>query len=599
MKRTLAAFLFAALLLPAFAPAARAQVSPGPLAAPHAALDGSLECLKCHGKAGGRGDSKTGMDERCLACHTEIGWMRTARRGTHARDMAKNCASCHPDHGGRDFALVVWPEGSAQKFDHRRAGYVLEGKHATLACEKCHTARLQKSGAAPLIRRKNRNASWLGLETACASCHDDVHRGQLGKKCESCHGQEKFTPAPGFDHAKSAFPLTGAHAKVECLKCHAAPQFVKARDAKGQPLPQWKPLPHKDCVSCHKDPHAGRFPGACAKCHTTEGWKNVSRSGFNHDVTRYPLRGRHAQVACEKCHDVRQGGFGQKPKFAACTDCHKDAHAGTATLAGVAADCAACHSVAGWTPSTYTVAQHAKSTYPLEGRHATTACVKCHVRAATGTSAAAALGPARVQLRPKKAACADCHHDPHRGRFEPTGARAKKNGCRACHTLNTFRPSSYDAVAHADCVFPLRGGHLATPCQACHQELAAPPARSSLAADSASARVLAFDQPRRACVECHAAQSPHGDQFAHRRDKGACEGCHVDFTFVPASKFDHDRDSSYRLEGAHARTPCASCHVPKPDASGRTVVTYRPTPTKCEACHTSGAVAPLTPGGGR
>ena len=52
---------------------ASAQVSPGPLAMPHASVDGSLACLKCHGKGGG----KAGMDERCLACHTEIGWMRT------------------------------------------------------------------------------------------------------------------------------------------------------------------------------------------------------------------------------------------------------------------------------------------------------------------------------------------------------------------------------------------------------------------------------------------------------------------------------------------------------------------------------------------
>ncbi len=599
MRIAIRAALVALALLAAAAPFARAQVSPGPLAAPHAAIDGSLKCFECHGKSGGKGDSKDGMDARCLACHTEIGWMRTAKRGTHAKDMAKNCASCHPDHGGRDFALVVWPEGSPQKFDHRRAGYELQDAHAKLACEKCHEPKLQKSAAAKLIRKKNRAASWLGLETNCASCHEDVHRGQLGKKCESCHDQKKFDPAPGFDHAKSAFPLTGAHVKVDCLKCHAAPQFVKARDAKGKPLPEWKPLAHKDCVSCHKDPHRGQFPGACAKCHVTDDWKRINKAGFDHDRTKYPLRGKHALVACEKCHEPRQGGFGPKPKFAACTDCHKDAHAGTATLAGVVVDCAKCHEVKGWTPSTYTAIAHAKSTYPLEGRHFAAACEKCHVRAKAGTPAAVALGPARVQLRPKKGACTDCHFDPHRGRFEPAGARPQKDGCRACHTLGRFAPSTYDAAAHANCVFPLRGGHLATPCQQCHAELLVAPARSSLLADSSAARPLRFDNPQRACVECHRAQNPHGEQFAQRRDKGACDACHVDFAFVPASKFDHNRDSSYRLEGAHARTPCASCHVPAMTTDGKKFVTYRPTPTKCEACHTSGPIGPLMPEQGR
>jgi hypothetical protein len=588
--RGLAALVLAgALGLFACASPADAQVSPGPLAAPHASLDGSLACLKCHGKTNGRGESKDGMDVRCLACHTEIGWMRTAKRGTHAKEMAKNCASCHPDHGGREFNLVVWPEGSPEKFDHRRAGFLLEGKHAQAPCAKCHKGSLQKSPAAPLIRKKNRDASWLGLETNCASCHEDVHRGQLGKKCESCHNQEKFVPAPGFDHAKSAFPLTGSHTKVKCLACHAAPQFVKARDAKGQPKPEWKPLPHKDCVSCHKDPHAGRFPGACAKCHNTENWKSISKSGFDHDRTRYPLRGKHAGIACEKCHDARQGGFGAKPKFALCTDCHKDAHAGTATLATKVVDCASCHDVKGFDRSSYTVAQHAKSAYPLEGRHVAVACEKCHTKVAAGSAEAAALGTARVQLRPKKGACADCHGDPHLGRFEPTGARPQKNSCRACHSMLAFQPSSYDAVAHADCVFPLRGGHLATPCQACHEELTKPPGKSTLRADAASMRPLHFDNPRRACEACH--KSPHGEQFAARRDKGACESCHDDLAFVPASKFNHDRDAAFKLEGAHAKTPCASCHVPQPGADGKPFVTYKPTPTKCEACHVTGIPA--------
>lgn len=592
IRRALRTLVLAAAIAVAGAGAAHAQMSPGPLAAPHASIDGTLQCLQCHGK-GGKGDSKAGMDQRCLACHTEIGWMRTANRGTHARETAKNCASCHPDHGGREFNLVVWPEGSPQKIDHRRTGFELKGKHAEIECAKCHTAALQKSPAAKLIRKKNRNTSWLGLETACADCHKDSHRGQLGKKCESCHNNEKFKPAPGFDHAKTAFPLTGSHGKLECLRCHAAPQFVKQRDEKGAPLPEWKPLPHKDCVVCHKDPHAGRFPGACAKCHSTDTFRNINRAGFNHDATRYPLRFKHALVACEKCHDPRKGGFGPKPKYTLCTDCHKDTHAGAATLAGKVVDCASCHDVRGFENSTYTAVMHARSAYPLEGSHINVECGKCHGKAAAGSEAAAGLGTARVVIRPKRSVCADCHGDPHLGRFEPGGARPNAKSCKGCHTMLAFQPSTYDGKAHADCVFPLRGAHMATPCQACHQELAAAPSKSTLKANLAAMRPLHFDNPKRECAACHT--SPHGEQFAQRRDKGACDGCHEDLAFAPASRFDHNRDAAFKLEGAHARTPCASCHVPQRDTEGKVTVQYRPTPTRCEACHTTGMPDLLTP----
>ncbi len=558
-----------------------AQVSPGPLAAPHAALDGATQCFQCH--AGGT--SRKGMDARCLACHAEIGWMQRASRGTHAKLAGRECVSCHPDHGGRAFPLVVWDGGAPEKFDHARAGFALAGRHAALACRSCHKPELQKSGAAALLRRKDRAASWLGLETTCEKCHADPHRGQLGAQCARCHGQTAWKPAAGFDHAKTAYTLTGGHAKVECAKCHLAPQVATTKDVKGQPVAQWKPLPHADCVSCHKDAHAGRFKGACAKCHNTTGWKLVSRSGFDHDLTRYPLQGRHAAVACADCHDP-QKAFGAKPKFARCLDCHRDAHSGTATLLGQSADCASCHTVDGFDRPAYTVAAHARSKFPLVGRHAATACAKCHARLADTPAVVAAWGVARVVLRPAFARCTPCHSDPHAGRFEPEGARAHGGGCLDCHTVDAFRPSRYDGRMHAGCVFPLRGAHQAVPCQACHAELKRAAAPSSMPADSARGRALHFDDPRRRCADCH--ENPHAKQFAARKDQGACEGCHDDRAFAPASRFDHDRDSRYRLEGAHRTTPCAACHVPRNDAAGRSFVVYRPTPMACEACHAGG-----------
>jgi hypothetical protein len=556
-----------------------AQVSPGPLAKAHAKIDATLECLRCHGKGG----SKADMDGRCLACHKEVAWMRAANRGFHARVASKNCASCHPDHGGREFQLVVWDEGSPAKFDHRRAGFVLEGKHAQLECAACHTPKLQRSPAAALIQKQDHAQSWIGLETTCIDCHTDVHRDQLGRKCETCHSQTAWKPAPGFDHAKSDYPLTGKHEQVECMKCHAAPQFVKAHDAKGVALAEWKPLPHADCTPCHKDPHNGRFKGTCAKCHLTTGFRLINPEQFDHDQTRYPLRGKHAQVTCRRCHVPAEGGFGPKPKFAACGDCHKDAHNGTATLAGKVVDCAPCHSVNGYTPSTYSVALHQKSAYPLEGAHAAAACAACHRKLAPEARGAAALGSARVMIRPAHTACVDCHADPHRGRFRGQGPRARKADCLACHGMNAFSPGKFDIKMHFDCDFRLEGAHLSVPCQACHEELKAPPPQSTLVAAAASLPLLTFESKKRQCVECHA--NPHGTQFAHRKDRGACEGCHGNDAFRPASRFDHDRDSKFKLEGAHHKVACAACHSPTRDAAGKAFVNYLTAPSRCEACH--------------
>jgi len=69
-------------------------------------------------------------------------------------------------------------------------------------------------------------------------------------------------------------------------------------------------------------------------------------------------------------------------RFAACTDCHADAHAGQFARSPGGADCARCHTVAGFSPATFTVADHARTAYPLAGAHLATPCVACHARPA-------------------------------------------------------------------------------------------------------------------------------------------------------------------------------------------------------------------------
>jgi hypothetical protein len=311
---------------------------------------------------------------------------------------------------------------------------------------------------------------------------------------------------------------------------------------------------------------------------------------FDHDRTRYPLRGRHASVACASCHDPRKA-WGAKPAFATCGGCHRDAHGGRARLAGKPVDCAACHSVDGFGSSIFTVAQHRSTAYPLEGRHASTRCDACH-RALPPGPEGDAWGTSRTLLAPPHGSCEDCHVDPHRGAFRSAAARVRAEACTACHGLEGFRPSRFDVAAHARTRFPLEGAHRATPCQACHAELAS---RSPGANGSRRDRPLAFTLAKRACADCH--RNPHGDQFATRRAGSACETCHGLDAFAPASRFDHGRDTGFELDGAHARTPCAGCHRTERLAGGATRVVYHPTPSRCESCHTDATRGRTAPEG--
>jgi hypothetical protein len=95
-----------------------------------------------------------------------------------------------------------------------------------------------------------------------------------------------------------------------------------------------------------------------------------------------------------------------------------------------------------------------------------------------------------------------------------------------------------------------------------------------------------FRTGEKACAACHA--DPHGGQFAHRKDAGACEACHGTRAFVPVSGFDHAKDAGYKLDGAHAKVACAACHTATVAADGRSIVRYQGTPTTCVACHATG-----------
>ena len=242
----------------------------------HASFDFQLQgkhagvtCEKCHGNARTVADMKSAPQD-CFSCHQ--------KDDRHKGQFGQDCGSCHTSKG--------W-QGAT--FNHNFSTFKLEGKHAKVACEQCHV-----------------NNVFKGTPTDCFSCHqkNDEHKGQFGTDCASCHTTKGWDGAT-FDHSRSSFPLTGAHAQVRCEDCHKNAVF------KGTP---------STCVSCHADPafHAGAVGTDCASCHNTSSW---SPATFNlpHPEPRVGEGGsgiNHGGATCRQCHPttVRQN---------TCTVCHQ------------------------------------------------------------------------------------------------------------------------------------------------------------------------------------------------------------------------------------------------------------------------------------
>ncbi len=570
----------------------RAQISPGPLARPHAPLDGALQCVKCH--AGGRGGSgREKMTGLCLDCHKEIAWLVGQKLGLHGNLRDQQCASCHPDHAGVDFALVSWPGGGdSASFDHARTGWPLDGKHLKTPCADCHKPALRVTRAARLSERRAAPWGWVGLSRSCVSCHEDVHRGSLGKSCANCHSTTDFkTISTGkFNHDRTHYPLRGRHRTVACDKCHTfSGTKVTSR-------------PFANCTDCHADAHAGTATLAgrvvgCESCHVVDDWQPATYTVAQHRLTKYPLEGRHQLVKCADCHVKNPAGVPPtqlgsarvwiRPAAAQCRDCHGEDHGRQLANRADGGACSSCHRVDGWTPSTFTVAQHATTRLRLEGRHAEIMCSGCHGPNRTDLAplpGAQVLGRAGVALTVTEVDCAACHTDPHKGRFAARGSRAQSQGCLACHNLRSFRPSTADVAAHAKFSFVLDGAHRATACVGCHDEFKRPgaPRRSSLVRAAGGFGDLRF-AAKRECADCH--RTPHGTQFNTRADRGRCDACHGAAGFTPASKFDHTKDATFSTRGAHENVPCAQCHPMDPRSRTPKALIYRPVSGRCESCH--------------
>jgi hypothetical protein len=239
-------------------------------------------CADCHHE-----DLSTFSAEACEACHRQ---MDPVFAQAHLLSFGAACLDCHD---GVDRL-------SKKNFNHNVFSFKLTGRHASVACAKCH------------VNARGYGDFEVTLQD-CYSCHfnDDPHETRFGTDCSACHTADGWEEAT-FDHNRSNFPLTGAHASLACEACHTAGQFAGLS---------------AQCASCHADPdfHLGAFSANCADCHSTTAWVpaqfNLSHpeprvdeegSGINHGFTTcrtcHPSTVR--EYTCLACHSDNQGGEG-------------------------------------------------------------------------------------------------------------------------------------------------------------------------------------------------------------------------------------------------------------------------------------------------
>ena len=448
-------------------------------------------------------------------------------------------------------------------------------------CTKCH------------VRGSRGDQSAL-----CLDCHKEVredvqqHRGFHGKskavkgqQCKSCHtdhtgrdsdvvGMDKAT----FDHLVTDFELKGRHKGVQCDRCH-------------QPKPG-KPLKFREapgaCIDCHKDDdvHKGKLGTKCADCHSAESWQRDSN--FDHSKTKFPLHGAHKKVSCASCHPNER----YKGITTLCVDCHKinDVHRGK-----YGEKCQDCHGEDEWKKIRF---DHDRDTkYPLRGRHKDISCGACH-----GNDIHAKL----------KSSCIACHKadDYHRGNFG--------DKCDNCHKEEEWGKAKFDH--NKDTSFVLRGKHEKTACVACHHaDVHAHLAHDCLSchrADDVHAgkqgklcdqchdpqgwkKNLSFDHDLTAfpllgmhatasCADCHVNKAYkdakkdcgecHGKDDVHKGRLGtACAQCHNPNSWK-VWRFDHDKQTDFKLEGAHKGLHCYTCH-------SQAVKGKIDLPKNCSQCH--------------
>jgi len=342
-------------------------------------------------------------------------------------------------------------------FDHaKETGFPLQGSHVDAACLRCH------NDFGPVEEYVARG---------CSGCHVDVHRRELGGDCLECHSENDWRPGGLVaEHARTRFPLSGAHIAVACEKCH-----VRA------PTGSYRGAPTR-CEACHRDLLAtigtpdhitNGWTGNCERCHFPTGWNGAD---FVHNF--FPLAGGHSGLACTACHT--SGTFTAIPSN--CSACHLDDYttAPNHVASSFSQNCEVCHTISSWQG-----ARIDHSFFPLSGGHSGLTCIRCHTNGTLGSI---------------PSDCVSCHLDDYNGAPNHVSSGFSQQ-CEQCHTIQRWQGATFN---HR---FPLTGRHNVA-CNECHP----------------GGNTSTFT-----CITCHTrgeTDNDHDEVRNYRYDSAACLQCH-------------------------------------------------------------------------
>lgn len=177
--------------------------------------------------------------------------------------------------------------------------------------------------------------------------------------------------------------------------------------------------------------------------------------------------------------------------------------------------------------------------------------------------------------------CLDCHQEIKSRIDQRSGFHGlnKDKECLSCHGEHKGRESKIidlGLVDHSKLKLPLGGAHLPLKCEQCHQTKFQTPAVKSLVIQGEPKKSLSFLGLEEGCNSCHG--KAHGPQFEEK----VCTDCHIDRGWS-LTKFDHEKQSQFKLRGQHTKLNCKACH--HKDQTHKDFAPFEKIDGQCSTCH--------------
>ena len=254
----------------------------------------SVKCSDCHGS----NLASRPKHKFCTDCHKDY------HKGQFTKNkVLQDCSKCHDVYGFSPSTFTIE--------NHSTTKFTLSGSHLAVSCNSCH--------------HKTKEWNFTFKSEKCIGCHQNVHGNEISKNflgnnaCENCHLADSWTKI-NFDHSKTSFKLEGKHRSLACRNCH---MYINSENKIGYKFSSLK----SGCESCHNDIHMGQFKVSgktdCTTCHLYENWNPVK---FDHEKTKFSLKGGHSKLKCIQCHkpEINNGIAFIKYKLEEfkCSNCH-------------------------------------------------------------------------------------------------------------------------------------------------------------------------------------------------------------------------------------------------------------------------------------